>query len=87
MRFINKYKNVTKIDRFNFPQLPLRIFKFQRPKWKRFQKQAALFKKSSLVFVNPFITKNSYKQWEKIQNYYRLGLQIKKKSWFFLMMQ
>jgi len=83
MRFLNKYKNITKLDRFNFPQLPLRIFKFQRPKWKRFQKQAALSKKSSLVFVNPFITKNSYKQWEKIQNYYRLGLQIKKKIMVF----
>jgi ribosomal protein S4 len=83
MRFLNKYKNITKLDRFNFPQLPLRIFKFQRPKWKRFQKQAALSKNSSLAFVNPFITKNSYKQWEKIQNYYRLGLQIKKKIMVF----
>jgi len=79
MRFLNKYKKLVKLDRFAFPQFPLRILKFQRPKWKKFQKQAIISKKSACHFINPLILKNSYKQWDKVQNYYKSGIQIKKK--------
>jgi ribosomal protein S4 len=80
MRFSNRYKKLVKLERFSFPQLPLRILKFQRPKWKKFQKQALVSKKALPRFVNPLVLKNSYKQWEKVQNYYKSGIQIKKKA-------
>lgn len=80
MRFINKYKNLSKLDRFSFPQFYTRILRFQRPKWKRFQKWALTNKKTFPTFVNPFIIKNSYKQWEKVKHYYKYGIQIKKKA-------
>ena len=60
MRFLNKYKKLVKLDRFAFPQFSLRILKFQRPKWKKFQKQAIISKKSTCHFINPLILKNSY---------------------------
>ena len=39
MRFLNKYKNFSKLDRISFSQIPLRIMRFKRPKWVRLQKQ------------------------------------------------
>jgi ribosomal protein S4 len=84
MRFLNKYKKIATLDRFIYPQLALRVLKFRRPKWKKFQKQVLNSKKSTPVFINPFILKNSFKQWEKVKNYYKSGLQFKKKLmvWF-----
>jgi hypothetical protein len=84
MRFLNKYKKIATLDRFIYPQLALRVLKFRRPKWKKFQKQFLNSKKSTPVFINPFILKNSFKQWEKVKNYYKSGLQFKKKLmvWF-----
>lgn len=79
MRFINKYKKISKLDRFNYPKFPLRILKFRRPKWSKLQKQVLGFQKSDCNFVNPLILKLSYKQWDKVQNYYKSGIQIKRK--------
>jgi len=79
MRIVNKYKKIPKLDRFSYPQFPLRILRFQRPKWKKFQKSALNFQKSNCTFVNPLTLKLSYKQWEKVQNYYKAGIQIKRK--------
>lgn len=79
MRTINKYKKIPKLDRFSYPQFPLRILRFQRPKWKKFQKSALTSQKSDCTFVNPSTLKLSYKQWDKVQNYYKAGIQIKRK--------
>jgi len=79
MRFINKYKKFPKLDRYNCPQLPLRVLKFQRPKWKKFQKLSLTFKKAYCNFIDPLKVKLSYKHWDKVQNYYKAGIQIKRK--------
>jgi ribosomal protein S4 len=79
MRFLNKYKNFSKLDKISFSQIPLRIMRFKRPKWARLQKQLLNSQKSELSFFNPLLLKNSFKQWEKAKNYYKSGIQIKKK--------
>jgi ribosomal protein S4 len=79
MRFLNKYKNFSKLDKISFSQIPLRIMRFKRPKWVRLQKQLLNTQRSELSFFNPLTLKTSFKQWDKAKNYYKLGIQIKKK--------
>jgi ribosomal 50S subunit-recycling heat shock protein len=79
MRFLNKYKNFSKLDRISFSQIPLRIMRFKRPKWVRLQKQLLNTQRAELSFFNPLTLKTSFKQWDKSKNYYKSGIQIKKK--------
>jgi hypothetical protein len=77
MRFLNKYKNFS--NTFSFlKQSSVRILKFKRPKWKKFQ--AVLKIKSALPsqFINNSILKVNYKVWEKIKSHYKEGIQSKK---------
>jgi ribosomal protein S4 len=70
MRQVKKYKKYSKIRELS-PYIPARISKFQRPKWKFFQKRLDSLKKSSDFFVNPLIKKSSNKSWEKTTDYFR----------------
>ena len=77
MRFIPKYKKISKLDNSLSPRISLRVLKFRRPKWKKVQKGLITTFKGSKSFVNPMILKNSYQHWDKVKNYYRDGIQFK----------
>lgn len=77
MRRIKKYKKYSSIKELS-PYIPSRIVKFQRPKWKFFQKRLESLKKIPDYFINPLIRKTSNKYWEKTTDYYRDEVLLKR---------
>ena len=70
MRRVKKYKKYSNIRELS-PYIPARISKFQRPKWKFFQKKLESIKRVPDSFVNPLIKKASNKYWEKTTDYFK----------------
>jgi ribosomal protein S4 len=54
-----------------------RLLNFKRPKWKRIQKVILQNNHSQKSLINNSCIKTSFKNWEKIQAYYNLGLKSK----------
>jgi len=77
MRFLNKYTNFSNTLAF-MKQSSVRILKFKRPKWKKFQTVLKLKSGVSSQFINNSIVKVNYKTWEKIKSHYKEGIQAKK---------
>lgn len=77
MRQNNKYKKYSNLKDLS-PNIPSRILRFQRPKWKNFQKKLATLNKNSNFFINPFIIKTSNKYWEKSTDNFRNEFQLKR---------
>lgn len=77
MRFLNKYKNFSNTLAF-LKQSSVRILKFKRPKWKKFQAVLKIKSASPAQFINNSILKVNYKAWEKIKSHYKEGIQAKK---------
>lgn len=73
MRLHNKYKIYNQVGNFSetFHQ---RLLKFKRPKWKKIQKNISILSSSKKFIVDNFSIKNSYKSWDKIKGYYKLGV-------------
>jgi len=75
MRFLNKYKlhgNFASASK----KLPLRIVKFNRPKWAKIKNKVVRFKKQP--FVNVLINKLPFKSISRVKKYYKVKLQTKK---------
>jgi len=77
MRLQNKYKQFFQL-KGSLPRIPQRLLKFRRPKWLKIQKKISLLNKKSISFSNSLLIKNSYKYWDKVNNYYKDGIQLKK---------
>ena len=74
MRLQNKYKSYNQLST-SFEQFPLRILKFKNTKWKKLQKTLTLSKQKR--FNENSSIKVQYKNWEKINNYYKDGNKLK----------
>lgn len=75
MRFLNKYKihgNFASASK----KLPLRIVKFNRPKWAKIKNKVVRIKKQP--FVNVLINKLPFKSISRVKKYYKVKLQTKK---------
>jgi ribosomal protein S4 len=74
MRFLNKYKNFQSLK--TIPNLVSnRVLNFKRPKWKKIQKN---FKRKKIKFVDIFLQKATYKNWNKVKKTYKKGLELKR---------
>lgn len=74
MRFLNKYKNFQSLK--TIPSLiSNRVLNFKRPKWKKIQKN---FKHKKIKFINIFLQKATYKNWNKVKKTYKKGLELKR---------
>lgn len=77
MRNVKKYKQYSKNKELSV-NIPSRILKFNRPKWKFFQKKLDQFNKPSGSFINPLVRKASDRYWDKSTDYFRDGIQLKR---------
>lgn len=77
MRNTKKYKQYSKNKDLS-ANIPSRILRFNRPKWKFFQKKLEQSIKFSDLFVNSLVRKSSDRYWEKSTDYYRDGIQLKR---------
>lgn len=77
MRNVKKYKQYSKNKELS-TNIPSRILKFNRPKWKFFQKKLDQLNKPSGPFVNSLVRKASDRYWEKTTDYFKDGLQSKR---------
>ena len=77
MRLQNNYKQFFQL-KSSLPRIPQRLLKFRRPKWLKIQKKISLLTKKTVSFSNSLLIKNSYKYWDKVNNYYKDGIQLKK---------
>lgn len=77
MRPVKKYKQYPGIKELS-SRIPSRILKFRRPKWKNVKKSLEISSKNFGLFVNPAITKVSYKYWDKSTDYFKDGIQLKR---------
>ena len=77
MRNVKKYKQYSKNKDLS-PNIPSRILKFNRPKWKFFQKKLEQISKPSGSFINPLVRKASDKYWDKSSDYFKEGIQLKR---------
>jgi ribosomal protein S4 len=74
MRFLNKYKNFQNLK--TIPNLVSnRVLNFKRPKWKKIQKN---FKRKKIKFIDIFLQKATYKNWNKVKKTYKKGLDLKR---------
>jgi len=74
MRFLNKYKNFQSLK--TIPNLVSnRVLNFKRPKWKKIQKN---FKRKKIKFIDIFLQKATYKNWNKVKKTYKKGLDLKR---------
>lgn len=74
MRYINKYKYFDTLP-INIVSVPTRVLKFNRPKWQKCK--TVLHKKISTCNIDNSITKLRFKSWERLQNYFKEGFQLK----------
>ena len=77
MRNVKKYKQYSKNKELSV-NIPSRILKFNRPKWKLFQKKLDQLNKPSGSFINPLVRKASDRYWDKSTDYFRDGIQLKR---------
>lgn len=77
MRRVKKYKKYSNIRELS-PYIPARISKFQRPKWKFFQKKLESVQKVQEYFVNPTVKKASSKYWEKSTDYFKDEIMLRR---------
>ena len=77
MRNLKKYKQYSKNKELSV-NIPSRILKFNRPKWKLFQKKLDQLNKPSGSFINPLVRKASDRYWDKSTDYFRDGIQLKR---------
>ena len=77
MRNVKKYKQYSKNKELSV-NIPSRISKFNRPKWKFFQKKLEQLNKPLSYFVNPLVRKASDRYWEKSTDYFKDGIQVKR---------
>ncbi len=77
MRNTKKYKQYSKNKELS-ANIPSRILRFNRPKWKFFQKKLDQLNKPTNLFVNPLVRKASDKYWEKSTDYFKDGIQLKR---------
>ena len=77
MRNTKKYKQYSKNKELS-ANIPSRILRFNRPKWKFFQKKLDQSNKPINLFVNPLVRKASDKYWEKSTDYFKDGIQLKR---------
>lgn len=79
MTALKKYKNLYKFELSLIKKLPLRILKFKRSKWKQFQQQNFFQIKFTAKnnYYNLLKLKMFYKQWSKLNLYYKEGLFLK----------
>ena len=77
MRNVKKYKQYSKNKEFSV-NIPSRILKFNRPKWKFFQKKLEQLNKPVGSFINPLVRKASDRYWDKSTDYFRAGIQLKR---------
>ena len=77
MRKVKKYKQYSKNKELSV-NIPSRILKFNRPKWKIFQKKLEHLNKPVGSFINPLVRKASDKYWDKSTDYFKVGIQLKR---------
>ena len=77
MRNVKKYNQYSKNKEFSV-NIPSRILKFNRPKWKFFQKKLEQLNKPVGSFINPLVRKASDRYWDKSTDYFRAGIQLKR---------
>lgn len=77
MRNVKKYKQYSKNKELS-ANIPSRILRFNRPKWKFFQKKLEQLNKPLGSFVNPLVRKASDRYWDKSTDYFRDGIQLKR---------
>jgi ribosomal protein S4 len=76
MRLISKYKIYTK-SLITPHKFCLRILKFNRPKWKRLQKNLIRTLKKKPQFIRQLTVKNRLKVWSRVKSKYKSGLNTK----------
>jgi ribosomal protein S4 len=77
MRFSNKYKIFNQSEN-SFESFHSRIANFKRTKWQKVQKNNSRILLTKKKFINNFCIKNKYKSWDKVKNYYKVGIKIKR---------
>lgn len=77
MRRVKKYKKYSNLRELS-PYIPARISRFQRPKWKFFQKKLESVQKVQEYFVNPTVKKASSKYWEKSTDYFKEEIMLRR---------
>jgi len=75
MRKSSKYKKFNSSNGIIVKKVPLRILKFRRPKWSSIQKNLIRKSTKRKVLIDPFVTKSTFKSWERVQKYYKKGFQ------------
>lgn len=75
MRKSSKYKKFNSSNGIIVKKVPLRILKFRRPKWSSLQKNLIRKAAKRKVLIDPFVTKSTFKSWERVQKYYKKGFQ------------
>lgn len=76
MRLISKYKIYTKSP-ITPTKFCLRILKFNRPKWKRLQKNLIRLLKKKPKFIRQLTIKNRLRVWSRVKSKYKSGLNTK----------
>jgi ribosomal protein S4 len=76
MRLISKYKIYTKSSIIP-TKFCLRILKFNRPKWKRLQKNLIRTSKKKPRFIRQLAIKTRLKSWSRVKSKYKSGLNTK----------